>query len=105
MDALARSSWRTLHARDTPWRDTPRRPFILRHARRGPRQGRLDASSMARADAASLPRGGTGLPYQETKNLCISNKLPFGLREEEMVSTAISEYHGWQSRDFVGLSD
>ncbi len=45
-----------------------------------------------------------GSPYQETKNLCISNKLPFGLREEEMVSTAISEYHGWQSRDFGGVS-
>ena len=46
-----------------------------------------------------------GSPYQETKSLCIDNKLPFGVREEEMVSMAISEYHGWQSREFMGLPD
>ena len=38
-----------------------------------------------------------GSPYQETRMLCIDNDLPFGLREEEMVSNAISEYHGWST--------
>lgn len=38
-----------------------------------------------------------GSPYQEARALCIDNNLPFGLREEEMVSNAISEYHGWST--------
>ncbi len=34
-------------------------------------------------------------PYQEAKSHCINKGLPFGLREEEMVSQAIREFHGW----------
>ncbi len=38
-----------------------------------------------------------GSPYQETKSLCMDRGFPFGIREEEMVSSAISEYHGWDA--------
>ncbi|MFC3914080.1 hypothetical protein ACFOSS_11450 [Pseudaeromonas sharmana] len=44
-----------------------------------------------------------GSPYQETRALCIDNNLPFGLREEEMVSNAISEYHGWKDNSSNSL--
>lgn len=36
-------------------------------------------------------------PYQEAKAHCINKGLPFGLREEEMVSQAIREFHGWDT--------
>ncbi len=56
---------------------------------------------MERIDYASLKAqvfeviDSHGSPYQETKSLCIKKGLPFGLREESLVSNAISEYHGW----------
>lgn len=36
-----------------------------------------------------------GSAYDEARALCMEKGLPFGLREEAMVSTAISEFHGW----------
>jgi hypothetical protein len=42
---------------------------------------------------------GYNSPYQETKKMCVQSGLPFGIREEQMVSNAISEFHGW--REYV----
>ena len=40
-----------------------------------------------------------GSAYDETKALCMEKGLPFGLREEAMVSSAIGEYHGWTDEE------
>ena len=37
---------------------------------------------------------GCNSPYQEAKKMCVRNGYPFGVREEQMVSNAISEFHG-----------
>ncbi len=54
---------------------------------------RIDYSCLKDQVFGSLDNCGS--PYQETKSLCMNRGLPFGIREEEMVSSAISEYHGW----------
>ncbi len=39
---------------------------------------------------------GYNSPYQEAKKMCVQSGYPFGVREEQMVSNGISEFHGWR---------
>lgn len=43
---------------------------------------------------------GYNSPYQEAKKMCVQNGYPFGIREEQMVSNAISEFHGWRESEY-----